>query len=142
MQPQTITDYPIRHYPRVQWVRQVRDDLRNTLPPQRHRRGLRLTDQERDLLATYYHLIEATARRVVARGHVIEDLEAELALACVIALPRYDRSRAGIAAYLAVVMGCAVRDLVRHASRRPRLTTGTSLENGKIAPEIEAPDEC
>ena len=142
MQPQTIGDYPSRHYPRVQWVRQVRDDLHQTLPPQRHRRGLRLTDQERDILATYYHLIEATARRVVARGHVIEDLEAELALACVVALPRYDRTRAGIAAYLVVVMGCAVRDLVRHATRRPRLTTGTGAENGKIAPEIEVVDEC
>ena len=142
MQPQTITDYPVRHYPRIQGVRQVQAVLRQQLPPQRHRRGLRLTDQERDLLATYYHLIEATARRVVARGHVIEDLEAELALACVIALPRYDRTRAGIAAYLAVVMGCAVRDLVRHASRRLRLTTGTGAENGKIAPEIEVVDEC
>ena len=142
MQQQTITDYPVRHYPRVQWVRQVRDDLRNTLPPQRHRRGLRLTDQERDLIESHYPLIVATARRAIARGHVIEDLEAELALACVVALPRYDRSRAGVASYLQVVMGCAVRNLVRHASRRPRLTTGTGAENGKIAPEIEVVDEC
>ena len=141
MQPQTITDYPVRHYPRIQWVRQVRDDLRNTLPPTRPR-GSRLTDQERDLIESHYPLIVATARRAIARGYLIPDLEAELALACVVALPRYDRTRAGIAAYLAVVMGCAVRDLVRHASRRPRLTTGTGAENGKIAPEIEAPDEC
>ena len=141
MQPQTITDYPTRHYPRIQWVRQVRDDLRNTPLPTRPR-GSRLTDQERDVIEAHYPLIAATARRAIARGYTIPDLEAELALACVIALPRYDRSRAGIASYLQVVMGCAVRDLVRHASRRPRLTTGTSLENGKIAPEIEAPDEC
>ena len=141
MQPQTITDYPIRHYPRVQWVRQVREDLRQTPPPTRPR-GTRLTDQERDLIESHYPLIVATARRAIARGYTIPDLEAELALACVVALPRYDRTRAGIAAYLAVVMGCAVRDLVRHASRRPRLTTGTGAENGKIAPEIEAVDEC
>ena len=141
MQPQTITDYPVRHYPRIQWVRQVRDDLRQTPLPTRPR-GSRLTDQERDVIADHYPLIVATARRAIARGYLIPDLEAELALACVIALPRYDRSRAGIAAYLQVVMGCAVRDLVRHASRRPRLTTGTGVENGKFAPEIEAPDEC
>ena len=141
MQPQTITDYPTRHYPRIQWVRQVQADLRQTPPPTRPR-GSRLTDQERDVIADHYPLIVATARRAIARGYLIPDLEAELALACVIALPRYDRTRAGVASYLQVVMGCAVRDLVRHASRRPRLTTGTSLENGKIAPEIEAPDEC
>ena len=141
MQPQTITDYPIRHYPRVQWARQVRDDLRNTPPPTRPR-GTRLTDQERDLIEAHYPLIVATARRAIARGYLIPDLEAELALACVVAFPRYDRSRAGVASYLQVVMGCAVRNLVRHASRRPRLTTGTSLENGKIAPEIEPSDEC
>ena len=141
MQQVTITDYPVRHYPRIQWVRQVQADLRNTPPPTRPR-GSRLTDQERDLIESHYPLIVATARRSIARGYLIPDLEAELALACVIALPRYDRSRAGIAAYLSVVMGCAVRNLVSHATRRPRLTTGTSLENGKIAPEIEAPDEC
>ena len=141
MQQVTITDYPVRHYPRIQWVRQVQADLRNTPPPTRPR-GSRLTDQERDLIESHYPLIVATARRAIARGYLIPDLEAELALACVIALPRYDRSRAGIAAYLSVVMGCAVRNLVSHATRRPRLTTGTSLENGKIAPEIEAPDEC
>ena len=141
MQPQTITDYPSRHYPRVQWVRQVRDDLRQTPPPTRPR-GSRLTDQERDLIESHYPLIVATARRAIARGYTIPDLEAELALACVIALPRYDRTRAGIASYLQVVMGCAVRNLVSHATRRPRLTTGTSLENGKIAPEIEVVDEC
>ena len=141
MQQVTITDYPIRHYPRVQWVRQVRDDLRQQLPPTRPR-GSRLTDQERDLIEAHYPLIVATARRAIARGYVIADLEAELALACVVALPRYDRSRAGVASYLQVVMGCAVRNLVSHASRRPRLTTGTGAENGKIAPEIEAPDEC
>ena len=141
MQPQTITDYPVRHYPRIQWVRQVRDDLRQTPLPTRPR-GSRLTDQERDLIESHYPLIVATARRAIARGYLIPDLEAELALACVIALPRYDRSRAGIAAYLQVVMGCAVRNLVSHATRRPRLTTGTGAENGKIAPEIEAPDEC
>ena len=141
MQPQTITDYPVRHYPRAQWVRQVRDDLRNTPPPTRPR-GTRLTDQERDLIESHYPLIVATARRAIARGYTIPDLEAELALACVVALPRYDRSRAGVASYLQVVMGCAVRNLVSHASRRPRLTTGTSLENGKIAPEIEPSDEC
>ena len=141
MQPQTITDYPVRHYPRIQWVRRVRDDLRQQPLPTRPR-GTRLTDQERDLIESHYPLIVATARRAIARGYLIPDLEAELALACVVALPRYDRSRAGIAAYLVVVMGCAVRDLVRRASRRPRLTTGTSLENGKIAPEIEVADEC
>ena len=141
MQQVTITDYPVRHYPRIQWVRQVRDDLRQTPPPTRPR-GSRLTDQERDLIESHYPLIVATARRAIARGYTIPDLEAELALACVIALPRYDRTRAGIASYLQVVMGCAVRNLVSHASRRPRLTTGTSLENGKIAPKIEAPDEC
>jgi DNA-directed RNA polymerase specialized sigma24 family protein len=140
MQQQTIADYPIRHYPRAQWVRQVRDDLRNTPLPTRPR-GSRLTDQERDLIAAHYPLIIATARRAIARGYVIDDLVAELALACVIALPRYDRTRAGIAAYLAVVMGCAVRNLVSHATRRPRLTTGTGIEKGKIAPEIEVPDE-
>lgn len=141
MQPQTITDYPSRHYPRAQWVRQVRDDLRQTPLPTRPR-GSRLTDQERDVIADHYPLIAATARRAIARGYVIADLEAELALACVVALPRYDRTRAGIAAYLAVVMGCAVRDLVRHASRRPRLTTGTGVERCKIAPEIEVVDDC
>lgn len=141
MQPQTITDYPVRHYPRIQWVRHVRDDLRQTPPPTRPR-GSRLTDQERDVIADHYPLIVATARRAIARGYTIPDLESELALACVVALPRYDRSRAGIASFLQVVMGCAVRNLVSHATRRPRLTTGTSLENGKIAPEIEAPDEC
>ena len=141
MQPQTITDYPVRHYPRIQWVRQVKADLRQTPPPTRPR-GSRLSDQEREVIESHYPLIVATARRAIARGYIIPDLEAELALACVVALPRYDRSRAGIAAYLAVVMGCAVRNLVRHASRRPRLTTGTGAENGKIAPEIEAPDEC
>ena len=141
MQQVTITDYPIRHYPRVQWVRQVKADLRQQPPPTRPR-GSRLTDQERDLIESHYPLIVATARRAIARGYTIPDIEAELALACVVALPRYDRTRAGIAAYLAVVMGCAVRDLVRHASRRPRLTTGTGAENGKIAPEIEVADEC
>ena len=141
MQPQTITDYPVRHYPRVQWARQVKADLRQTPPPTRPR-GTRLTDQERDLIEAHYPLIVATARRAIARGYLIPDLESELTLACVIALPRYDRTRAGIASYLAVVMGCAVRNLVSHATRRPRLTTGTGAENGKIAPEIEAPDEC
>ena len=141
MQPQTIADYPIRHYPRIQWVRQVRDDLRNT-PPSTRPRGSRLTDQERDLIESHYPLIIATARRAIARGYVIDDLVAELALACVIALPRYDRTRAGIASYLQVVMGCAVRNLVSHATRRPRLTTGTGAEKGKIAPEIEVLDEC
>ena len=141
MQPQTIGDYPVRHYPRIQWVRQVREDLRQQPLPTRPR-GTRLTDQERDLIESHYPLIVATARRAIARGYLIPDLEAELALACVVALPRYDRSRAGIAAYLQIVMGCAVRDLVRHASRRPRLTTGTGAENGKLAPEIEVVDEC
>ena len=141
MQQVTITDYPSRHYPRIQWVRQVQADLRNTPPPTRPR-GSRLTDQERDLIESHYPLIVATARRAIARGYLIPDLEAELALACVVALPRYDRTRAGVASYLQVVMACAVRDLVRHASRRPRLTTGTALENGKIAPEIEVVDEC
>ena len=141
MQPQTITDYPVRHYPRIQWVRQVQSDLRQTPLPTRPR-GSRLTDQERDLIESHYPLIVATARRAIARGYLIPDLEAELALACVVALPRYDRTRAGVASYLQVVMGCAVRDLVRHASRRPRLTTGTELENGKIAPEIEVVYEC
>ena len=141
MQQVTITDYPVRHYPRVQWVRQVQADLRQTPPPTRPR-GSRLTDQERDLIESHYPLIVATARRAIARGYLIPDLEAELALACVVALPRYDRTRAGVASYLQVVMGCAVRNLVSHATRRPRLTTGTGAENGKIAPEIEVVDEC
>ena len=105
-------------------------------------RGSRLTDAERDIIGRYYPLIVATAERAEERGIIIPDLVAELVLACVIAIPRYHPDRAGVATYLRIVMRSAIRDLLRFASRRPRLITNTGLENAMVARENDPKEWC
>ena len=105
-------------------------------------RGSRLTDAERDIIGRYYPLIVATAERAEERGVIIPDLVAELVLACVIAIPRYHPDRAGVATYLRIVMRSAIRELLRAASRRVRLTTGTGREKGIMSRENDPKEWC